>query len=169
MKAKEAAELLRPAVAGRSGVWADLGSGTGTFTRALVKLLAPGSHVYAVDRDESAIARLKAPAVTAMAADFAVDFPLPEQLDGMLFANSLHFVEDAGTVLERLARQLRHGGRVVIIEYDGRRPSRWVPYPLLSVQWPEMAEAAKLRDAVIRGRRRSAFGGDLYVASADRA
>jgi trans-aconitate methyltransferase len=170
MKPKEAVELRRAAVAGRSGAWADMGAGSGTFTRALLELLAPGSRVLAVDRDASALRSMRAvPGVTVVMADFAASLAISEPLDGMLFANSLHFVEDARAVLTRLAESLRTGGRVVVIEYDGRGPSRWVPYPLASARWPELAEAAHLRDPVVRARRRSAFGGDLYLATADRA
>jgi ubiquinone/menaquinone biosynthesis C-methylase UbiE len=147
-----------------------MGAGSGTFTRALVELLAPESRVLAVDRDAAPLARLKrVPGVTTITADFAEHFQPPEPLDGMLFANSLHFVENQPAVLARLAAWLRPTGRVVVIEYDGRGPSRWVPHPLPAAHWPELAQAAGLRDPAIRARRRSAFGGDLYVATGDRA
>ena len=174
MNKREAADLLRPAVAGRSGAWADWGAGSGTFTRALVELLEPGSSVYAIDRNAPALAgQKKTPRIHVVVADFtepvALDEARPRSLDGMLFANALHFVEDAAAVLTRLcAAWLGPAGRVVLVEYDGRGPNRWVPYPIPAVLWPEMAEAAGLSDATIRARRRSAFGGDLYVATADR-
>jgi|GEM_PF-6785554 hypothetical protein len=34
-----------------SQVWADLGAGSGLFSRALSALLAPGSTIYAVDKN----------------------------------------------------------------------------------------------------------------------
>src|SRR5256885_1206263 len=109
MNPREAADLLGPAVRGRSGSWVDFGAGSGTFTRALVTLLEPGSPVFAVDRDVSALARLRreVPNAVPVRADFAHPFRLPEDsFDGMLFANSLHFVEDASVVLARLSRWL---------------------------------------------------------------
>jgi len=174
MNTREAADLLRPAVAGRKGAWADCGAGSGTFTRALLELLGAGSHIYAIDRDAGALAwaRKKAPFVTPVVADFTRPVPLPHadprSLEGMLFANALHFVEDATTALASLcAAWLAPGARVVVVEYDGRGPNRWVPYPLPAGRWPALAAAVHLTDPVIRGRRRSAFGGDLYVATAD--
>src|SRR5262245_40295966 len=105
MNTRDAAALLRPAVAGRGGVWADFGAGSGTFTRALVELLEPGSRIFAIDRERAALAGLakKAPRVEIVVADFTRPFLLPqtepESLDGMLFANSFHFVENAAEVL----------------------------------------------------------------------
>jgi SAM-dependent methyltransferase len=171
MKAREATDLLRPAVDGRAGTWADFGAGSGTFTRALAELLGAGSRIFAVDRDRAALRALKdVLGVTVVTADFTrpLDLPGVDELDGLLFANALHFVEDAGDTLTRLSRKLRAGGRVVVVEYDGRGPSRWVPFPLPAARWPEVARAAHLHSPAVRARRRSAYGGDLYVATADR-
>jgi methylase of polypeptide subunit release factors len=38
--------------------WCDLGSGTGTFTMALARLMAPGSTIFAVDQDRRALAKI---------------------------------------------------------------------------------------------------------------
>jgi len=172
MTTHEAAELIRSAVTGHEGLWADLGAGSGIFTRALVEILGPTARVYAVDRDPGALAGLarwakkKAPGVITLAADFTRPLGLPA-LDGMLFANALHFVEDAPGALARLAAHVRPGGRVVVVEYDGRGPNRWVPYPIPAGRWPELARAAGLTVPAVRARRPSAFGGDLYVATAE--
>jgi SAM-dependent methyltransferase len=174
MTTREAADLLRPAIRGQEGTWADLGAGSGTFTKALVELLGPAARVRAVDRDGAALARLErwaqknAPGVKAVEADFTRSVRLPANLDGMLFANALHFVENAAEVLARLSTLLRPGGRVVLVEYDGRGPSRWVPYPLPAARWPDLARAARLVSPTVQTRRPSAYGGDLYVATADR-
>jgi trans-aconitate methyltransferase len=173
MNTHAAAELIRHAITGHEGAWADLGAGSGTFTRALVEILGPAARVHAVDRDPAALAglarwaRKNAPGVTTQVADFTRPLDLPA-LDGMLLANALHFVADGSEALARLAAHVRPGGRVVIVEYDGRGPSRWVPYPMAAAQWPEMARAAGLTGAAVRARRASAFGGDLYVGTADR-
>ena len=46
----DAFNLIRTGVPGRGGVWADLGAGSGVFTRALADLLGPEGQVFAVDR-----------------------------------------------------------------------------------------------------------------------
>ena len=55
MRAHDAAALIRSAVTEPGGKWADLGAGTGTFSRALATLLGPAGTVYAVDHDLSLI------------------------------------------------------------------------------------------------------------------
>jgi SAM-dependent methyltransferase len=178
MEIHDAIELLRDAVGSSRGVWADLGAGTGTFTQALAALLADGSTIYAVDDDASAVRALAAlpPArgvrVVAMKADFTR--PLPQAiaetpLDGILLANALHFVRDGEAVLERLVAGVRPGGRVVLVEYDRRAGSRWVPYPIPAARWPEWAVAAGLTGARITATRPSEYQGILYVGAAEKA
>ena len=51
MDDRDAAELIVDAVGQGGRYWADIGAGSGTFTRALRSLLPPGSRIYAVDND----------------------------------------------------------------------------------------------------------------------
>jgi SAM-dependent methyltransferase len=188
MEIDDAVALLAPAVPSattRGATWADLGAGRGTFTRALAALLGAGGRVYAVDRDPSAVAALArlprggrgaaggaangTAEVTAVLADFAApDAPqalgLPP-LDGALLANALHFVpaDDQPAVLARLARRLRPAGRLVVVEYEARRPSRWVPYPVSSERLRAITPAGMTTPVRVAARP-SAFGGSMYVA-----
>src|SRR5690606_11791159 len=52
VEVSEAADLITAAVT-EGGTWADLGAGSGTFTRALASLLGAAGTVYAVDRSPS--------------------------------------------------------------------------------------------------------------------
>ena len=180
MQIDEAAALIRPAVAGvgASETWAELGAGSGTFTRALALLLGPGGRLYAVDRDRRAVDALRsvagrehgrAAAVTPVLADFTQPLALLA-LDGVLLANALHFVHDGAQrdVLARVADYLRPGGRLVVAEYDGRSPSRWVPYPVPLARFRALAAEVDLGDVELVGERRSAYGGRLYAAVAAR-
>lgn len=179
MKLAQAIALLSDAVGGRTGVWADFGAGDGRFTRALARLLGPTSTIYAVDKDPRAIAELtalsqtdpSAARVIPLNADFTQPFQLPpphDLLDGMLLANALHFVADAGGVLAQLAARLRPGGRVVLVEYDRRAANRWVPYPIPMARLYALAATAQLTVPVVTATRPSAFSGILYAAAADR-
>ena len=170
MNEKDAQAFLADAIGDARGVWADIGAGTGTFTRALIALLAPGSRIYAVDHDASVISDLEqiGDAVVAIRADFTANLLLPEPVDGIVLANALHFVPDAGGVLTALVKLLKPRGRVVIVEYDRRAANPWVPYPIASSEWPVLAAAAGLRTPVIVARRKSEYAGELYVAVAER-
>ena len=174
MREREAREFIASAVGESGGVWADFGAGTGTFTRALRTLLAPASRICAVDRDPAAIAALRdiGAGVIPIQGDFAKGVALPEQdpspLDGMLLANALHFEPDAGDVLRRLVELLKPNGRVVVVEYDRRAASRWVPFPVASNRWPDVAAAAGLERPTVTARRKSEYAGELYVATAER-
>jgi ubiquinone/menaquinone biosynthesis C-methylase UbiE len=178
MLISDAVELIRRAIPRTGGTWADIGAGDGTFTRALIELLGPTARIYAVDRDAKALANLEAWAarhhanVIPVVADITRPFDLPGLegglLDGVLLANALHFVPESKQVLARLAALVRLGGRVVIVEYDRSGSSRWVPYPIPAAQLPELSRSAGLSHPVFTATRPSAFGGNLYTASADR-
>lgn len=176
MNDSEAIDLLRPAIpVGAGGNWADLGAGSGTFTRALAAILGPDAHLYAVDVDERALRSVgtwakrasSAPAITLITGDFTRVLELPP-LDGIVMANALHFVHEQEAVLARTASYLRPGGRLVLIEYEGRRPSPWVPHPVSLARFGELAAGAALSGPRVVARRRSAYGGEMYVAVADR-
>ena len=114
-------------------VWADLGSGEGLFSRALAELLAPGSTIYAVDQNKSVLKRIKQQekvVIKPLYADFVKDDLAFHDLNGILMANALHFVEDKTTVIKKLAGYCQKEHSFLIVEYDTDMPNPWVPYPL---------------------------------------
>jgi ubiquinone/menaquinone biosynthesis C-methylase UbiE len=176
MNESDAMDLLRPAVAPAPGAhWADLGAGTGTFTRALAALLGPDAHLYPLDADGRALRSIRAwadktpdgPRIRILHGDFTRRMPLPP-LDGIVMANALHFVRDQAAALALAASYLRPGGRLVVIEYENRPASRWVPHPVSSARFAELAADAGLTPPRVVARRPSAYGGEMYVAMAVR-
>lgn len=144
--------LIREGVQGGGSTWADLGSGEGAFTLALADLLGPGGSIYTVDRDRGALdvqqgrldRRFPDVAVTSLAADFTDRIALPP-LDGIVMANSLHFVHDKAPVLELARGYLRPGGRFILVEYAADRGNAWVPYPLSFATWARLSAAVGFR------------------------
>ena len=142
--------LIRSAVPG-AGVWADLGSGRGAFTLALAELLGPGGTIYSLDldptalKDQSRLMEKSFPQVQThyLAADFRDRLDLPP-LDGLLMANSLHFIRRKEAVLKRLLGHLKAGGRFVLVEYNTDRATPWVPYPVSYPSWEKLADQAGL-------------------------
>jgi ubiquinone/menaquinone biosynthesis C-methylase UbiE len=137
-------DLIRDGVT--PGAWADLGSGEGAFTLALADLLGTDGTVVSVDRDgrslrrqrEAMAARFPAAAVEYRQADFTRPLDLAD-LDGVVMANSLHFVRNKQPVLAALRGWLRPGGRLVVVEYDADRGNPWVPHPFSYPTWERMA------------------------------
>ena len=59
-----------------------------------------------------------------------------------------------------LPERLRPGGRVVLVEYDRRAHSRWVPYPIPIARLPEPAASAGLSVTTTIGCSRKAIARD---------
>jgi trans-aconitate methyltransferase len=114
--------------------WADLGCGSGLFTLALASLLPPGSTVYAVDREPKIRPQLTPSQVSIepIKIDFVKNALPLRDLDGILMANSLHYVKDKPALIRTLrTANLRPQHAVFIVEYDTDRPTPiWVPYPI---------------------------------------
>jgi len=113
--------------------WADLGCGAGFFTKALASLLPVHSTIYAVDKHLPLPERRSDPtgvAIQPQKRDFVRDtLPLPP-LDGILMANSLHYVKDQVAFVQAARRYLKAEHHFLIVEYDSDRANPWVPYPL---------------------------------------
>ena len=165
--------LLRAGVPDRAGTWADIGAGEGAFTLALADLLGPDGRIIAVDRDAAALrrnaeavaGRFPEVALTTLVADFTGPLDLPH-LDGLVAANSLHFVARGQQVdvIQHLAGLLRPGGRFIVVEYDVDRGMPWVPHPFSTGTWEQLADAAGLIDTAQIGRVPSRFLGAIYSA-----
>lgn len=171
-----AAAFIAPVVRPTDRSWADLGAGDGTFTIALASLLPANATIHALDRDPARLSRLRATVlaehlrqrIVVTAADLTrLDGAALPDLDGALLANVLHFMApaDQQRLLDDVAGHLAPGGRIVVVEYEARTPSRWVPYPLSSGRLTELAAASLALGAPMRiASHPSAFGGTLYAA-----
>jgi ubiquinone/menaquinone biosynthesis C-methylase UbiE len=158
MTPSEAADLIRAPLGG--SVWADLGCGTGTFTRALTTLLPQSALVHAIDADASALRSLppqhEGRAIQKYIGDFT-QLPWPfGDVDGVLLANSLHYVRDQARFITDAARHV-NGRQFLIVEYDTRRASPWVPYPLDRSSLEELFRACGFTSLTWLGTRRSIY------------
>jgi len=161
--------LLRKGVLETGGVWADLGSGTGAFTLALAELLGSIGRIYSVDKDGGAL-RQQAQAmrnfssnVTYLTADFTRRLDLPV-LDGVLMANSLHFVHKKDEVLQLVYSYLRPRGRLIVVEYNVDRGNMWVPYPFSYQTWEGLARQNGFVETRLLEKRPTRFLNEMYSA-----
>ncbi len=171
MDHRDHVHLLRRGIPEQGGIWTDLGSGTGAFTLALAELLGAQGRIYSVDKDGGALRQQEqamrqfAPMmqVTYMTADFTRPLDLPT-LDGVVMANSLHFVRKKDEVLQRVAGYLRPGGRLLIVEYNSDRSNMWVPYPFSFETWEWLASKNRFVETRLLERRPSRFLNEIYSA-----
>lgn len=149
--------------------WADLGCGTGTFTRALAECLAAGSTIHAMDRDASALRKIpsahKGVRVKTHLGDF-MGQPWPfADLDGILMANSLHYVENQPAFIRSCGAQMAPPGRFLIVEYDTNSANVWVPYPIGRARLTATFSAAGYSSIKVLHSRPSVFRrAPLYAA-----
>ena len=106
---------------------ADIGSGSGLFTRPVAKASAPGA-VYAVDIDQALLNIVARSAKEAGLSNVrtvlgaAGDPNLPEPVDLIFVCDALHHIANQGTYLKTLRKYLAPGGRVAIIDFRDKWP-----------------------------------------------
>ena len=154
--------LLAPAVTTRGGRWADLGAGEGAFTIALAELLGPGAHITAVDRDARAV-RSIGDGIETLVADFTKPLDLHD-LDGVVMANSLHFVRRKQPVLANVMAMLKPGAPLIVVEYSTDRGNPWVPHPFSYETWRRLAAEAGLVGTALVATVPSRYFGAMYSA-----
>jgi cyclopropane fatty-acyl-phospholipid synthase-like methyltransferase len=109
---------------------ADIGAGTGVFSRALAKAVAPGGTVYAVDVDRGLVDYIGQRArqenlgnLQPVLGEFG-DPKLPSRnVDVAFFHDVLHHIEHREAYLKTLAPYLKPAARIVLIEIDPHNPN----------------------------------------------
>jgi ubiquinone/menaquinone biosynthesis C-methylase UbiE len=165
VKHTEALDFLRPADIRLGDIWAELGAGTGTFAKALLEFVGKTGTIHAVDRDQHVLSQLTQnnPAILTHHQDFTQPLTL-KNLDGILMANSLHFVRHQSRLLGQLLDYLKPTGKFVIIEYDIIRANPWVPFPVSFEKLKELASGLGFTEPVRVATRPSSYHREIYVA-----
>ncbi|NBO63787.1 MAG: methyltransferase domain-containing protein [Acidobacteria bacterium] len=108
---------------------ADLGSGSGLFTRPLAKKVGSAGLIYAVDVDAKLlehVAKTSGAAglgnVITVLGEFA-DPKVPEPVDLITIIDTLHHIERAPDYVKGLRKYLRQNGRVAIIDFSKNWPA----------------------------------------------
>ena len=171
MRLRDAIEMLADSDVEALGptTWADLGAGDGTFTLALAEVLASGSVIHALDLNGSALRTIpsahKGARITMHHGDFMKQ-PWPfADLDGILMANSLHYVEDQPAFIRGCESYMKSRRHFLIIEYDTSDASRWVPYPVSQTRLTTLFERAGYLVSVLRSRPSIYRRAPLYAAA----
>ncbi len=117
-------EIVRTMNLKSGDVVADLGAGTGYFTRRLAKTVAPLGKVYAVDIQPEMLSLLadnmkKAGVRNVVPVRAETDDPKlpPESLDWILLVDVYHELQQPKATLAKMRAALKPGGRVAVVEY----------------------------------------------------
>jgi cyclopropane fatty-acyl-phospholipid synthase-like methyltransferase len=111
-------------------VVADIGSGSGLFTRPLAKAVQPGGHIYAVDIDPDLLRHVQKTSraagitniTTVLAPEESPALPAAS-LDAVLICDTLHHIARRPEYLANLRSSLKPGGRVAIIDFKDEWPA----------------------------------------------
>jgi ubiquinone/menaquinone biosynthesis C-methylase UbiE len=109
---------------------ADLGAGSGLFTRPMAREVGPAGTVFAIDISKEMLSHVSETAVelklfniqTVLASE--LDPQIPEPVDLVLICDTLHQIREPGPYLQNLTHYIRPSGRVAVIDYQNHWPSR---------------------------------------------
>src|SRR4029453_8331502 len=170
MRLRDAIEMLADSGVESLGptTWADLGCGVGTFTLALAALLATGSTIHASHPDGAALRKIPSAhngvRITTHCGDFTNESWPFADLDGILMANSLHYVADQAAFIRACEPQMTARRRFLIVEYDTNETNRWVPYPVSQARLRNLFERAGYGVTLLRSRPSVFRRASLYSA-----
>jgi ubiquinone/menaquinone biosynthesis C-methylase UbiE len=110
----------------RSGFMvADIGAGTGVFSRPIAKAVSPGGKVYAVDIDQELLdyidQRSRSEHIDNIQTVLgrADDPQLPtHDIDLVFFNDVLHHIENGAAYLKVLSPYIKPDGRIALVEFD---------------------------------------------------
>jgi predicted methyltransferase len=105
-------------------VIADIGAGSGYFTRLFAKAVSPGGKALGLEISRSRVDQMKADARrlgldTYEARLIETDTPglAPESVDIVFLCNTYHHLDDRVNYFKNLSGSLKKGGRVVIVDF----------------------------------------------------
>jgi len=115
MELNQAIELIECnyLLSNKPTIWTDLGCGSGLFTNALAGFLAPGSRIFAVDKNINTFKNFSQNnnvIIEKIKADFIYDELKLQDLDGIMMANSLHYVKDKFSFIKKAGNYLKSNG-----------------------------------------------------------
>ena len=107
---------------------ADIGAGSGLFTRPIARAIGPHGVAFAVDIDPGLLKIIERSAASEKIANIrtiqatAADPKLPEPVDLAFVCDTLHHIEKPDAYLQTLKKYLTPEGRIAVIDFTERWP-----------------------------------------------
>jgi ubiquinone/menaquinone biosynthesis C-methylase UbiE len=107
---------------------ADIGAGTGVFTRPLASAVGADGIVYAIDVNPELLRHIEETAAKSGFENIRIilaagdDPQIPESVDLIFICDTLHHIDERADYLKGLRVYLRPGGRIAVIDFDGASP-----------------------------------------------
>jgi ubiquinone/menaquinone biosynthesis C-methylase UbiE len=173
MTHEEHVNLIKKAITKKGGVWADFGSGDGAFTLALRDLAGADAQIYSIDKDKGRLQTQEREfermfpnsKIQFVSTDFTKQLDL-SPLDGIVMANSLHYVKEQQAFLKAIRKYLKPQGKLVLVEYFIDKGNYWVPYPLSYPSFAKVAKEAGYTKTELLERSPSTYWDEMYSAQA---
>lgn len=103
---------------------ADIGAGSGYFTRRFAHAVNPGGVVYAVDIDENMLRYIQKGAlekeqnnIVTVLCDENDPMLAPDSVNLVFICDTIHHIANRSEYYRKLQRVLRPGGRLAIVDY----------------------------------------------------
>jgi ubiquinone/menaquinone biosynthesis C-methylase UbiE len=120
-------EVIRALKLKPDAIVADIGAGTGYFTRRLALAVAPTGKALGLDLEPSMVEYMKKDARKLGLNNYKArvvrpDAPElgPQSVDLVFLCNTYHHIENREAYFKNLIRALKPGGRVVIVDFQKR-------------------------------------------------
>lgn len=151
----------------QSQKWMDLGCGQGIFTYALAHKLAPKSLIYAVDQFPQHLnPNYHEVKIEFQLKNFEKESVSNQGVDGILMANSIHFIRDKKKfILNCMDQYLPKRKEFLIIEYEMSRANKWVPFPIRFQELEKLFTEIGCTKIHKLNERNSIYGDKMYLAS----
>jgi len=117
-------EIIKTMGLRQGDIVADLGAGTGYFTRRFASAVGPEGKALGLEVEPEMVEYMKKDAGKLHLSNYVAklvkyDDPLlgPQSVDVVFICDTYHHIEDRVNYLKRLSKGLKPGGRVVIVDF----------------------------------------------------
>ena len=120
------------------------------------------SLIYAIDKHTTTFNNKD---IKFLQLDFMKDSLPNIAVDGILMANSLHYVKDKLQFLIQIQSYLKTNGVFLLVEYDIETSNQWVPYPMSFLSARALSRQAGFESITKINDRPSIFSGRRIYAA----